>query len=95
MYGRVLDFCAHGSPVNQLSLVCLYKHTLETSPGSGMLATTFVLAVLAYIAKHSLHLEFPDECRLVREHMDDALCKSWKTFQGHGCPRRFGGRASG
>ena len=85
----IIDFLERGPMVNQLSLVVLLKHALKIFPQAGRESTDFLLAVLSYISKHRVHELFKQEWSHVRDHLDEALCKSWARFKSSGLPQKL------
>ena len=87
-FEQIMDFVERGPELNQLSLVCLYKHALKVNPSSSSECTNFCIGLLGYISRHSLDRKFPEEWELVKTNLDEGLCKSWKTFKSAGLPAK-------
>jgi hypothetical protein len=83
-YDLFLDFLDKGPSVNQLSVVCLFKHCLKISPKAGKDGLNCLMAVLSWVARHNIHTTFEVEWSHMKPHLDDALCRSWLSFKSSG-----------
>jgi len=83
-YAAILDFLERGPMVNQLSLVVLLKHALKVSPKSGKDGLQFLMALLGWCSRHGVPHLHPEEWQHIREHMDEALHRSWLSSKTSG-----------
>lgn len=74
---QLLSWLRSAGPVNQRSIVGLFKYLLTLNPWVTSAQLGVLLESMTYIAKTDTHRSFQAEFHSLKPHLDDSLCAAW------------------
>lgn len=80
----VSDFLARAGPLNQKSLVLLFRQCLKFRPSGNQDVLQFLLGVVKFAKKHRVATAFPHEWGCVRTHFDQVFDKNLQQWKAAG-----------